>query len=184
MKSRTLTCIAAMTLFAALAVPLRLAAQEQQRNNQQPRYKLIDLGTFGGPQSYVNTPSVQIVPDVNNRGTVAGWADTSTPDPFPAFCFNPDCFVSHAFQWQNGVMTDLGVLPGGASSASYSISANGLIAGLSENGEIDPLIAGFPEVRAVLWKNGGITDLGTLPEGGTRAWPTLSIAGARWPGLP
>ncbi len=29
MKFRTLTCITAMTLFAALAIPLRLAAQEQ-----------------------------------------------------------------------------------------------------------------------------------------------------------
>ena len=27
---------------------------------------------------------------------VVGWADTSMPDPYPAFCFNLDCFVSHA----------------------------------------------------------------------------------------
>ena len=139
MKSRILTCITAMTLFAALAIPVRLqlAAQEQQQQEpkkEHTRYKLIDIGTFGGPQSYVNTPPVQIVPDLNNRGTVAGWADTSIPDPFPAFCFNPDCFVSHAFQWQNGVISDLGVLPGGASCASTWISASGLIAGLSENG--------------------------------------------------
>ncbi len=162
MKSRTscITCITAMTLFAALATPARLAAQHHH-------YKLIDLGTFGGPQSYVNTFLPQN-PVLNNRGTVAGWADTSTPDPFPAFCFNPDCFVSHTFQWQNGVMTDLGVLPGGASSASNWISASELIAGLSENGEIDPLISGFPELRAVLWQNGEITDLGTL-EGGNES---------------
>jgi probable HAF family extracellular repeat protein len=63
-------------------------------------------------------------------------------------------------------LKDLGVLPGGASSESSSISANGLIAGISENGLIDPLITGFPELRAVLWQNGSITDLGTLPEGG------------------
>jgi probable HAF family extracellular repeat protein len=88
------------------------------------------------------------------------------PDPFPDFCFDEDCFVGHAFQWQNGVITDLGVLAAGTSSQSNWISANGLMAGVAENGEIDPLIPGFPELRAVLWQNGGIIDLGTLPEGG------------------
>jgi uncharacterized membrane protein len=91
-----------------------------------------------------------------------GWADTSTPDPYPAFCFNPDCFVSHAFRWQKGVMTDLEALPGGASSSAVWITENGLIAGTSQNGEVDPLIPGLPEIRAVLWKQGQIIDLGTF----------------------
>jgi probable HAF family extracellular repeat protein len=128
------------------------------------------MGSLGGPQSYVNAGSgnefgnfAQIL---NNRGTLTGSADTSTPDPFPSFCFNDDCFVSHTFEWKNGAKTDLGALPGGASSGSDWISANGLIAGLSQNGEIDPLIPGLPEVHATMWRNGAITDLGTLPEGG------------------
>src|SRR5207245_5042642 len=46
------------------------------------------------------------------------------------------------------------------------MSTNGLIAGWSQNGEIDPLNPDLPsEIRAVLWKHGKITDLGTL-EGG------------------
>jgi probable HAF family extracellular repeat protein len=108
-------------------------------------------------------------PVLNNRGMVAGWADTS-PDPFPAFCFNEEdpCFLSHAFEWQNGVTSDLGALPGGGSSASNWISANGLIAGVSQNGETDPSFPGFPEFRAVLWKQGKVTDLGTL-EGGNES---------------
>ncbi len=159
MKFRTLMCITAMTLFAALAIPGQLTAQHT-------RYKLIDLGAFGGPASYFVNGSDGIL---NRQGTAVGWADTSTPDPFPAFCFNPDCFVSHAFQWRNGVLTDLGTLPGGASSQALWISANGLVAGNSQNGQIDPLIPGFPEFRAVVWQNGTIVDLGTL-EGGNESF--------------
>jgi probable HAF family extracellular repeat protein len=148
-----------------------MAAQSQPVAQNGPalhhHYQLIDLGTFGGPQSYVNFPP-NYAPVLNDQSTVAGWADTSTPDPFPNFCFNGDCFVSHAFQSRNGVLppADLGVLPGGSSSQANWISANGLIAGISQNGETDPLFPGFPEFRAVLWTNGQIANLGTLPEGG------------------
>lgn len=139
-----------------LVCAVHLAAQEHHR------YKLIDLGTFGGPASYFANGFDGIL---NNHGTSAGWADTSTPDPYPGFCFNLNCFVSHAFAWQGGMLTDLGTLPGGSSSQAFWISRNGQIAGNSQNGEIDPLIAGLPESRAVLWKDGEIIDLGTL-EGG------------------
>jgi probable HAF family extracellular repeat protein len=155
MKSRLLMSLAAVTLFAAVAIPARLSAQDHSR------YTLIDLGTFGGPASYFSNGADGIL---NNRGTAVGWADTSTPDPDPTFCFNFDCFVSHAFQWQNGDLTDLGTLAPGWSSAATWINDTGQIGGLSENGMIDPLI-GFPEFRAVLWQNGGITDLGTLKGG-------------------
>jgi probable HAF family extracellular repeat protein len=142
----------AMTFLTALVV--QLAAQDT-------RYKLVDLGTLGGPASHLPFPPPP--PKVlNNRGVVAGYADTSMPDPFPSSCFNaPDCFVSHAFRWQNGVLTDLGALAAGWSSLISAMSDTGLIAGFSQNGVIDPLNGG-PEVRAVLWKDGRIIDLGTL----------------------
>jgi hypothetical protein len=41
MKSRTLMCITAMALVAALAIPLQLIAQHT-------RYTVTDLGTLGG----------------------------------------------------------------------------------------------------------------------------------------
>ena len=45
MKSKTLTCITAMTLFAALAIPVRLAAQaKQDHKSKHHHYQLIDLG--------------------------------------------------------------------------------------------------------------------------------------------
>jgi probable HAF family extracellular repeat protein len=162
MKSRILTCITAMALFGVLAIPVRLAAQTQKVEHH--RYKLIDLGTFGGPNSTVGF----FEEVVNERGTVTGGADTPTPD---ASCsaFNFDCFVSHAFKWKKGVLTDLGALPGVNSSYANWISANGLVAGISENGEMDPLI-GVPELRAAFWNDGHIIDLGTL--GGNESFAT------------
>jgi len=48
MKSRILTCISAMALFAALAIPVRHTAQEQPAvqggNAEHTRYRLVDLG--------------------------------------------------------------------------------------------------------------------------------------------
>ncbi len=108
---------------------------------QQTRCKLIDLGTFGGAQSYVNIPDGSYAQVLNNSGTVAGWADTSVLDPYPDVCFDEDCLVAHALQWQRGVRNDLSVLFGGVSSQANWISARGLIAGISQNGEIDPLVS-------------------------------------------
>ena len=149
--------IAVTVLVVALALPVEVTAQST-------RYKLIDLGTFGGPNSFLpgQFPPAQ---DLNNGGTVAGAADTTMPDPN---CFF-DCFVFHAFRWQNGHLTDLGVLPGGSVSSAVWISASGLILGNADNGEIDPLTHGL-ENRGVLWKHGQITNLGTL--GGNNSFPS------------
>jgi len=157
-----MNCIRAIGLFVLLALPLQLVAQDKEAKLNHHDCQFLDLGTFGGPVSYFSNGFDGIL---NGRGTAVGWADTSTPDPFPAFPFNPDGFVSHAFQWQKGILTDLGTLPGGVSSQALWITANGLIAGNSQNGEIDPLFPGWGELRAVLWKDGKIVDLGTM-EGG------------------
>jgi len=155
------------TTFVLMAVSLQLAAQNQKHHH----YKLVNLGTFGGPQNYINgddllVPYMEAAQNLNGAGILIGWADTSTLDPYNPFCFNGDCYVSHAFEWHNGFKTDLGVLPGGQNSATSWISANDLVAGTSQNGELDPLYPGFPENHAVLWRDGNIIDLGTLPEGG------------------
>jgi probable HAF family extracellular repeat protein len=171
--------ITTLTLLAALAVPVQLAAQnngKQDPPHQPHHYQLVDLtSTFGGPQSYF-VPGSGLdfagASVLNKRGTATGIANTSTSDPFPNFCFDgffansSDCYVSHAFQeGSGGVVTDLGALPGGGSSAPMWITPNGLIAGLSENGQTDPLYAGLPQLRAVLWQQGNIVDLGTLDGG-------------------
>ena len=67
MKSSLSMYIAAVTLFAALAVPLQLAAQES--HDQKPKhhhYKVVDMGTFGGPAS-------NGIPFLSNRRS-DGWS--------------------------------------------------------------------------------------------------------------
>jgi hypothetical protein len=76
----------AMTLLTALAIPVRLAAQErlQEENKEHTRYKLVDIGTFGGPTSTVPGPDFGpsgSAKSISNRGTVAGSADTAISDP-------------------------------------------------------------------------------------------------------
>jgi probable HAF family extracellular repeat protein len=140
----------------------------------QERYKVVDMGTFGGPQGFF-TEQVQII---NDQGTVAGYLDTSNPDPhFPNFseCLNPDCLFPHAFQGSPGKVTDLGTLPAGIASETSWISNNGLIAGISY-GATDPL-TGTPENRAVSWKSGAIFNLGTLPGGNESAAYGVNSAG-------
>jgi probable HAF family extracellular repeat protein len=158
MKSGRMTCIIALASLA-VAIPVSVAAQDKQdRHNMHHHYKLIDTGTFGGPNSYNESFPPESI--INLRGAAAGYADTSVPDPFYPNCAVSDCLVVHASVWKRGVLTDLGSLPGGYSSFASSINGHGEIAGASENGQIDPLTA-YPEVIAALWRN-GIVDLGTL----------------------
>jgi probable HAF family extracellular repeat protein len=140
-------------------LPVVSSAQEQrEEKNQHHHYKLVDIGTFGGPNSsFVGPPpSVRLL---NNSGAAVGGADTPSPDP--SSCFNFDCYLSYGFKWQDGVAHKLGALPGFNSSFTFWVSDSGLVAGVSENG-LDPL-TGVLAQEAILWgKDGSITDLGTL----------------------
>jgi probable HAF family extracellular repeat protein len=157
MNSRSLAWITKIMLFAVLVLPVPLAGQ-------QIRYKIVDLGTFEGPDSAFPGPK-PVAADVNDRGVAAGLAALPIPDPFCMF----DCFLAHAFKWQNGMKTDLGTLPGGNFSAAGWITANGLVIGGSTNGLMDPIL-GIPENHGVLWtEDNQIMDLGTL--GGGLSFP-------------
>ena len=98
MKSRTWMWMTAVSLFAALTMPVCMAAQDnptQDHKSKHHQYKLIDMGSFGGPASLVPGSEVSI----NSRGTAIMQGDTATPDPFYPNCFW-DCLVNHAGAWR------------------------------------------------------------------------------------
>ena len=166
MNPRMIRRVVPIALTCLLLTASRTPAQEPQTTHHH--YKFVDLGSFGGPKSGVNgEPSVQVI---NNEGTVVGTADTSMLTPVPGG-FNPigrtDFFISHAFAWRDGVLKDLGTLPGGDYSFAAAINQGGEIVGASENNQIDPTSLN-PQFHAVLWQDGKIRDLGTL--GGTASF--------------
>ena len=170
MKTKIWMCFIAVASLTALTIPASLAAQAAPEGSKHHHYKLIDIGTFPGRSVYNMrvTSNGSVVNEfeqmLNDHGTVVGGADTPFLNPYgcySAFYQAVECYVQHAFAWQNGNLTDLGTLPGGSASFAYFISDNGLITGGSENGAFDPN-SGNPVAHGVLWSNGTITDLGTL----------------------
>jgi len=161
MKSRNLILAITFALVTAMTIPTGLAAQDdavQSKKAQHHHYKLMDIGTFGGPQSFFQTDSGVL----NNAGVLAGWSDTTVRQS-PQFCFYPgDGFASDSFEWRDSMRIGLPVLPGGTSSQAVWVAPNGLIAGYSQNGQTDPLVGGSPQSRAVLWRDGQAIDLGSL----------------------
>src|SRR5262252_971848 len=139
----TSTSALGFVLLAGFADPSSLPAQTVQ-------YKLIDIGTLGGPSAYgpMIGPGSQLL---NNSGTVAGTADTADLN-----------FLG--LRWQDGVLTSLDALPGGEFSIANAINARGWITGASDTGDIDP-VTGGPVVHAVLWNDHGVFDLGTVGTG-------------------
>jgi probable HAF family extracellular repeat protein len=163
MTSKGMTAFGALSLFAVLTMSAQLQGQEQTGVKREHRYKFVEIGTFGGPESFINSGST-----LNEHGTAVGSAGTTipiAPDSNLTICGGVDGlvpFVTHAFRWQDGVIADLGALPGADTCAvATSINAKGEIVGDSENGQVDPL-TGIRQVRAVLWKDGKIRSLGTF----------------------
>ena len=171
MKPQILSCVTAMALLAAQALPIRMSAQEravEDHHGKHHRYKLVDIRTFGGPESNVN-PAVNAGPIVSREGTAVGGSATSVPTTkysHPFVCGGLDGkvpFVFHGFKWQDGVVTDLGALPPAAKhcSEAQGVNERGEIVLQSENGTIDPA-TGINEIRAVVWRDGRIRSLGTF----------------------
>ena len=75
---------------------------------------------------------------INNRGQVVGSS------------FLAGDTLQHAYLWQHGRMTDLGMLPGDVQSFAADITDQGRVLGLSCSSD---------RCRPVLWRGGQIVDL-------------------------
>ncbi len=158
--------------------------------------KATDLGTLGGPSSVAYA--------LNNTGQIVGISDTQATGTNPPAGADSSS-TSHMFLYQNGKMSDLGIMEGflttpyaindsgqiagranavtaptliafttnqgvitplpslgGTFSGAYGINNNGLIVGASATA---PLDTPTYQQHAVMWQNGKLTDLGTLPNG-------------------
>lgn len=127
--------IVAMSLFA------------NERAGAQLQYRITDLGTLkinnsGDSEAFALNNLI----NVQDHPAVVGCALNDDPVP-----------VIHAFLWDAGTMTDLGVLSTNplATSEAHDINETGQIVGSS--------LSDFPGFdHAFLWENGVMTDLLTL----------------------
>jgi probable HAF family extracellular repeat protein len=156
MRSRILTCIMAIVLCSALALGVRLGAQDQQGSAGPARYRIINLGNpLGGTSSAGNA--------MNNLGWAMGTANL------------PGDTTQHAELWLPGLHLDLGTLGGPNSAVTFANHSNrGQIVGIAETSDMDP----FPETWSCagaffpgatqhvclgfVWQNGSMTALPTL----------------------
>ena len=94
-------------------MPVGMAAQDNTTPNHHRHhtYRLIDLGTFGGPTSGFNAEG-NGGPYINSHGAVGGYAQTTVPLSATANFYEcyPGPNVNHTLLWQNGHSFDLGAL--------------------------------------------------------------------------
>jgi len=112
---------------------------------------MTDLGTLGGPDSRAPEASPP-----NDRSEVAGFSDTSNPDPNGEdFCGLGTNLICLPFLWQKGVMTPLPTL-GGNNAEANGINSRGEVGGQAETPNLDLCSPFFLQVEAVIWRDGQI----------------------------
>jgi probable HAF family extracellular repeat protein len=89
---------------------------------------------------------------INEAGEVVG----NAPVPGPCPGSNPPAREHwHAFLWKNGVMSDLGTLPGSTLTQANFINSKSQVVG-------DAFPCDFSAVTAFLWEDGSMVDLNSL----------------------
>ena len=110
-----------------------------------PRYKIVALGTLlqndppqgSNPAAYVGTSEAY---SINDRGQVVGASTARSAG-------------QHAFLWQDGKITDIGLSHPNQGSVARAINDRGQVAGSLDVGD---------GRHAFLWERGNMRDLGTL----------------------
>ena len=157
-------------MIRSIAAAVCLAASVAQAA-PTAKWTITDiLPTWGG-----------IAQGINNRGEVTGWKYASSPIPGHV-----------AFIWRNGELQELGIPAGEFASSGFGISNNGIVVGdtnqrpaiwrdgawtviplygtLNDVNEGGVGVGGmrFPgklDASAAMYKDGVVTDLGTIPGG-------------------
>jgi probable HAF family extracellular repeat protein len=117
--------------------PLTTAAFFYNAATQQ----MINLGTLGGATS--------VAYGINNSGVIVGQADTASGG-------------THAFEYANGTMKDLGSFVSGGRSFAMAINSAGYIAGSADTAVNS---VGYPIHAMLIDPSGTYHDLGTLGTG-------------------
>ena len=110
----------------------------------------------------------------NNLRQAVGWAENDIHDPT---CVSPQVLQFRPAMWTLGPpdqIQDLPLISGDTSGAATAINDNGQIVGIS--GICDQAIGRHTAKHAVLWENGGVTDLGNL---GAEWWNTPTAINQR-----
>jgi len=116
----------------------------------------IDLGTLGGPNSWMNWGGI------NDRGDAVGMAETSVPDSDGEdVCGFGTGLTCRPFLWQNGHMSALPTLGGNNGQAS-DINNGGQIAGTAQTTVTDSGCPPFHTSLPVLWEEGKAQPLPTV----------------------
>jgi probable HAF family extracellular repeat protein len=159
MKSRIFTWITAITLFTALAMPVRLAAQEHSGAHERRtgvRYHVTDLGPVAGAPA-INDPAYWPYL-IANDGLIGGAAESDG--------------TVQAVLWYRDLKLDIGTPGlGGPNSAALSVNEFGQVVGQAETSVANDEdfcafnAFGFPSLTQCLpfvWQFGVMTALPTL----------------------
>ena len=127
---------------ASILAVIGLLAASDRTSAQAQTYHLTDLGSINtNPQT---GQTISHAAGINSAGQVAGYS-YSGPN-------------IHAVRFTNGLVEDLGTIPGGTISFGLGINDLGQVVGDSQYS-----VNGGSIRRAALFSNGTVTDLGILP---------------------